>query len=66
MIFFLTRHVLFLMNLHDFLTGYQPYYHLKRLLYLWGKKVPGEMPWGRHLLSIYDPFKYIAWNMYRM
>jgi len=42
MIFFLTRHVLFLVNLHDFLTGYQPYYHLKRLLYLWGKKFQGR------------------------
>jgi len=41
MFFFLTRHVLILVNLHDFLTDYQPYYHLKRLLYLWGINVPG-------------------------
>ena len=41
MFFFLTRLACIWANLHDFLTGYQPYYHLKRLLYIWGMNVPG-------------------------
>ena len=26
----------------------------------------GRISWGRYPVAIYDPFSYIAWNMYRM